>query len=393
MASNKQKIAVLFPAFLGGGAEAVCLWMLEGLKHQYEVTLFTFSEVDFPTFNDYYGTSISADEVHVIKLPTGRLFGHLFVQSYSLFSLRQNLLIRYFKCIASEFNCSISAFNEMDMGLPGIQYIHFPMFACGHEPARKIVGYPDSKVRKVYRSLCQRISSWSDANIRKNLTVANSEWTARVIKDVYGIDAYVIYPPVVGDFEDVAWKDKEDGFVCIARFVPEKKVERAIRILQMVRACGFDIHLHIVSGAGDQRYEKFIEGLIAENSGWVFMKRNLSRKELVDILTKHKYGIHTRDNEQFGIVVAEMEKAGCIPFVPSQGGQVEIVGDHELLTFSDEDEAVKKIVKVLINSEMQRMVRHSLSKKALMFSPYRFTTEIQGLVSSFLQQERGRKVV
>ena len=41
------KIAVYYPAFLGGGAETVALWMLEALKEKYELTLFTVSDVDF----------------------------------------------------------------------------------------------------------------------------------------------------------------------------------------------------------------------------------------------------------------------------------------------------------------------------------------------------------
>jgi hypothetical protein len=44
--STNQKIAIFYPNFGGGGAESVCLWMLEALRKKYDLTLFTFSDVD-----------------------------------------------------------------------------------------------------------------------------------------------------------------------------------------------------------------------------------------------------------------------------------------------------------------------------------------------------------
>ena len=380
---HNQKIAILFPAFLGGGAEAVCLWILESLKEEYELTLFTFSNINFQLLNKYYGTQILDAQIRVVRPFFRAGFPHYITDSYSLFALRQHLLIRYFKNTGRKFDLSISAFNEMDMGSPGIQYIHFPMFGRGHEAVRSIVGYPDSKIRRFYRNICRMISGFSENHMRENLTIANSQWTASIVKQIYDIDARVIYPPVISDFPDIPWEERENGFVIIGRFVPEKKIERAIRILQMVRTRGYDVHVHIIGGGGDPKYQEYIQKLRDENASWVFLEKGLSRKDLCKMLATHKYGIHTRENEQFGIVVAEKVKAGCIPFVPAKGGQVEIIGESKWLTFNDEQEAVKKIETVLSNTETQNRLRHILAEKASLFSLGRFKVEIRKVVKEF----------
>lgn len=37
-----KRLAIYYPCFMGGGAEAVGLWILEALKNDYDLTLYTF---------------------------------------------------------------------------------------------------------------------------------------------------------------------------------------------------------------------------------------------------------------------------------------------------------------------------------------------------------------
>jgi len=385
----KPKIAVLFPAFLGGGAEAVCLWMLEALKEEYDLTLYTFSHISFSKLNEYYGTQLSEKDVNIMHPFASKKISSVLAQNHSAFTLRQHLLTKQFKKIKKNFDLAISAFNEMDLGQSGIQYINFPMFGRGQETIRRIVGYPNSPLRSAYRNICRVISDFSEERMKNNVTVANSNWTAKVIKQIYGIDAYVIYPPVNSDFPNIAWDARENGFILISRIVPEKKVEKAINILQMLRTKNYDFHLHIISGKCDPKYEKYIQKLRNNNSSWVFLEKGIYRKALCSMLVKHKYGIHVRENEQFGIGVAEMIKAGCIPFVPSEGGQVEIIGNNKQLTFNNEHEAIEKISKVLSSRETQDYLRLFLLERRDLFSENRFKTKIRKLVRGCLEKNKG----
>ena len=60
------------------------------------------------------------------------------------------------------------------------------------------------------------------------------------------------------------------------------------------------------------------------------------------LLRGHRFGIHCRSHEPFGIAVAELAAAGCVTFVPDGGGQVEIV-DHPDLIYTSPEAAIEKI--------------------------------------------------
>ena len=115
-----KKIAVLFPAFFGGGAESIALWMVEVLKDEYDLTLITFSKLDLEQLNSLYSTHLQSDDF-AIEIPYKNTpLPALLTSRYGFFTARQHLLLRYFKEINHRFDLSIGAFNEMDMGKRGI---------------------------------------------------------------------------------------------------------------------------------------------------------------------------------------------------------------------------------------------------------------------------------
>lgn len=379
-----MKIAVLFPSFLGGGAEAVCSWILEALK-EHDVTLVTLSEVRLEQLDDQYGTSLAGSPVRILTVPMPMPFQmrKRIIDSLSAFSFRQFYLSWYYRrYLARYFNIAISAFNEMDLGGQGIQYIHAPMFGKGHERIRSYLDHPDSILRRIYKWTLRGLFGYSEHRMRSNITLTNSEWTARWVQQIYGIKARVIYPPVSVDICDVPWEERQYGFILISRVVKEKKIERAIRIIQRVRNAGFQVHLRILGGVYDSAY---IEDLWREfgKPDWIVWEKRLSREEYIRVLSSYKYGIHTRENEQFGIGIAEMICAGVIPFLPSRGGQVELVGNHPLLTWDNEEEATQKIIKVLSNEDLYKELQLYISNRSKKFSAERFIAQIQKIVEDF----------
>lgn len=382
-----MRIAVLFPSFLGGGAEAVCAWMLESLKEKHEVTLVALSQISLASLDEQYGTSLKGSGVGVLTVPVPfpNPIKRLLLKSLSAFIARQFYLMWFYRRrLSKSFDLAISAFNEMDLGKPGIQYIHLPIFGQGHERLRSIVGHPHSTLRTFYREMVRRLSGYSESRMRKNITLANSEWTARWIKELYGIEAKIVYPPAVLRVPAKSWDKRENGFVLVARTVREKRIEVALRILSEVRSRGFDVHLHILGGVGDPRY---LEDLKATSGigDWVTWERRLKREEYERMLAQHKYGFHPRVNEQFGIGIAEMVLAGVIPFVPSEGGQAEIVDYNEHLVWREEAEAVAKIVRMLEDENFQRNIRAQLLKNRDKWLPERFRDEILEVVSEYAE--------
>jgi glycosyltransferase involved in cell wall biosynthesis len=365
----KKKVAILYPSFNGGGAQAVCLWILDALKEACGVTLFTLTPRSFETFDYMYGTHLATSNIRVSSPVLSFLPSSLsgwFLRSGSLRPYRQHLLTNHFRRCRNEYDLAISAYNEMDLGQPGIQYMHdVPSFVTGNR-------------------ILQRISQYSESRMKKNLTLVGSRWMARHVKRCYGIDATVLYPPVRSVFPHTPWDEREDGFICVARLSPEKRVEDAIQIVQSVREQGFDVHLHILVSGSKVAYRHRILRLLRKHKPWVFLEEGISDTRYRDILGRHKYGINTAETESFGIGIAEMVNAGCIPFIRGTGGQSEILDGNKTLTFHDIEEAVRKTADTVESCRLAgNPYVDSLVKRAGSFSIKRFQEQILSLVHDY----------
>ncbi len=270
---TKKKIAILFPAFFSGGAEFITAWMLKSLKDKYQVSLLTLSEVDISQLNHQFGTALIKEEIDVRVIYPGISFISN-PQRYSLMTIRQHLLAYYYRKNCREFDLSIAAFNEMDLGKPGIQYIHVPLFGHGNEIARQVFHYPTSPARTLYQRACEVLTGYSNARMKRNITLTNSQWTANLVKKSYGIEAQILSPLVVLKPAKIPWGERENGFILSGRLSPDKNIETAIEIIRKVRQKEPDAHLHILSSGYDLSCRKKILDLIDQNSQWLFLQEN-----------------------------------------------------------------------------------------------------------------------
>lgn len=369
-----------------GGSEAPVLWTISALKEDFDLTLITFGGVDLERLNAYYGTSLAPADFSLrrVLLPCG------LGKSMQFAALKGSFLQRYVRRVAPEFDLLISCYGPMDFGKRGIQMIADLSFVQEwrftlHPAVRswRRWWYGQSPIRSVYMTLCRTISGADSQGWTRNVTLANSAWTAELIKQKYGVDSQVLYPPVAMDFPARVFQDRENGFVCVGRVVPEKRVDAIIGIIARVRQMGHDVHLHVLGGLDDSPFSLKIKKLAEQNAEWLFLEGWAVGARKTELLARHRYGLHGLQNEAFGIAVGEMVNAGCIPFVPNGGGQVEIV-DHPDLTFNSDREAVEKIVALLADSTRQESVRLHLQNRVQRFSPQRFQHEIRDVVITLL---------
>ena len=374
---TKKSVAVFYPLFSGGGAEAVCLWILEALKETYDLTLFTVFDVDFDKLNSMYGTQISQEMVKIRAIfptVTKTLLRFLFANNRDLAILVMHLLLRHLKAHNQEYDLLLSGYNAVDFGRVGIQYVHW------------INVIPND-------GLYGKISNSSLDNIKLNISITNSFAVSKVLKDTYAIDAKVVYPPVLLNDQNISWEQKENAFICSGRLTEAKAPHKAIQILKKVRQKGFDVKLYITGGGAGiygWKYKRTLTKIANENSEWVKLYENLPLKDYVNILAKCRYGIHYK-HEPFGISIAEMMKAGAIPIVRAkQGespGQVEILGkENQELFFDNQDEAVEKIIHILQNSKIQQKLQASLLNRKYLFSTDKFMTGIRQVVKNYFEQ-------
>ena len=375
--STKKSIAVFYPLFSGGGAESVCLWILEALKDTYDLTLFTVFDIDFDKLNSMYGTQLSQEMVKIRAIfptLTKSLLKLLFANNRDLAIIAMHILLRYLKAHNQEYDLLLSGYNAVDFGCIGIQYVHW-INVIPHD------------------GLYGKISNSSLESMKLNISITNSFAVSKVLKDKYAIDAKVVYPPVLLNTQNIPWEQKENSFICSGRLTQAKAPHKAIQILKKVRQKGFDVKLYITGGGGGiygWKYKRTLTKMVQENSEWVKLCENLPYKDYVKILAKCRYGIHHKP-EPFGISVAEMMKAGAIPFVRGKrvqvAGQVEVVGEeHQELFFGNQDEAVEKITNVLQDLEIQQKLQASLLKRKDIFSTEKFMTGIRQVVKNYFEQ-------
>jgi len=386
---GRPKIAVIHPRLqLGGGSEACVLHILEALKDQYEVTLITSSQISLSAFNSFYGTDIHPEEISVVEVRPP-----WFLNSAKRFAaLRGFRLSRFCKKKSSEYDLMLSAYNQMDFGRKGIQYILDPLFneqllrMLNPSPQRwKRWFYRDNIFRKAYLRLGDSLSRFSLEGMKQNLTLVDSDWTGNLTRTALGLETRTLYPPVPEIFPSLRWHEREDGFICIGRIVPEKQIERVIKILQEVRKRE-SIHLHIIGRIVDQGYAAKLRKLCQDFQQWIFLEEDVPASKKIHLITTHKYGIHGKENEPFGITVAEMVKAGCLVWVPAGGGQVEIV-NHPQLVYKNIPDGADKALYVLGSADLQNKLREHLALQSKIFSVKKFRQEVRDIVFRFLRED------
>jgi glycosyltransferase involved in cell wall biosynthesis len=360
-----------------GGAEGVSMNVLESLQHCYDVTLLTLTDPNITALNDYYNTNVEREAIDIERL--GLFFPTIYRYTDKLHLFKNACLSRLVKREQNRFELIISTYNEFSFQSRSLQYIHMPQF-------RRWIA-ENGKNRTLYDSydkLCKMIEGFDVDNIRSNHLVANSAWTTGVTENIYSVSPKVMHPPVdTKGFVDTPWTEREDGFVTVGRMLPYKNVDRTINIIRRVNERDHDIHLHVVGPVPDTAYAEEIRNDAGQYE-FIHLAGEVSREELVELISTHKYGIHGTDHEHFGMAVAELAAGGAIPFVPNGGGQREIVHEREELLYETTDEAVEKIDRILSNTDLQMELSDQINDIEERFGRERFKREIGALVEDIL---------
>jgi ribosome-associated translation inhibitor RaiA len=85
-----------------------------------------------------------------------------------------------------------------------------------------------------------------------------------------------------------------------------------------------------------------------------------------------------------------MVKAGCIVFVPGEGGQAEIV-NHRSLIYNSVEDAVEKIDTVLRKPQLQAELREHLKNQGTKFSTNAFMEGLRAAAEKFLSEKHSKK--
>lgn len=368
-----------------GGGEAVAMNVLEALQDDHDLTVLTLTDPDLDELNEYFDTNVDTGALTVEQA------GYLAPWMNERFGLKyyvlQNALLgRYARRRSDEFDLLVSTINELGLGADSVQYVHFPFDWTVSLDNREHIFHPTVEEDSLYERFATWVAGVDREDVRQNTLLANSNWTADVVEDAYGTRPEVVHPPIdTGEFEDRPWDEREDGIVTVGRIERSKRIKELLRITEGVRERGHDVHLHVIGPTVDEEYREEVEAMAAGRE-YVELEGEIPREELVERICNHRYGIHGKEYEHFGMAVAELAAGGAIPFVPDNGGQHAIVNDCEELLYRSVEDAVEKISAVIADPALQRELRRPMGPASIRrrFGKRRFQRKIRRVVDEAL---------
>jgi glycosyltransferase involved in cell wall biosynthesis len=375
-----------------GGATAVAAWIVQALKNDFDLTILTWKPIDPEVLNRFQGTTIKNSEITTLRpnaivraiFNLDRDYGSIQPVAY-LMRMTHRIRKNYDLVIAS-------GTEEMDLGGTGLVYVHFPHLARFWTKYHDCEGLPPwSKLLAIVRGETRPwmvMADYSVHRLKEATLLVNSDWTGDKVERFYKLSATTLYPPAIASSNCRESEKRENGFLCIGRLTPAKRMDSVISILGYVREQQPDLKLHLVGPRDDhpdhRDYARKLRDLVHTNREWVILHENMTREDLFELMGRVRYGIHANHDEHFGIAPAEMIASGCIVFVHNSGGQVEIVGRDPRLCYDTDEEAVTKIIGVTGSPALQASILHSLAPRQKMFQPDQFMCGLRAIVDRMI---------
>jgi len=282
-------------------------------------------------------------------------------------------LQRSYDLVLSSSHCLIKGIKKPE-GATHISYIHSPM--------RYMYDQYDNyfgKSAPLYQQLGAKVfrnylTSW-DINSNQNVDhmIANSNFVKERITKYYKRESSVIHPFVdLNDFnvyKDSAAK-KDDYFIILSAFAPNKKVELAIRAFNKNGK-----KLKII-GSGQQ--ETFLKSVANKNIEFL---GNLERTEVLKYLAEAQALIFP-GIEDFGIVPLESMAAGTPVIAYKSGGVLETLTNQVCEFF--EEPTIESLNNAVENFDSARFPHGALRSQSEKFSRDNFKNNIIKEINSVM---------
>jgi len=203
---------------------------------------------------------------------------------------------------------------------------------------------------------------------RPDIMIANSSHIQKKIKEYYGRDSIVIYPPVdVEQFQKKAENTKRDGLVIVGRQVPYKRFDLAISA-----AIKLNKKLVVI---GDGPLHK---DLLSQADGHknISFKTNLKTTEIAEILSKSELFLFP-GIEDFGIAPVEALASGTPVIAYNDGGALDYINKDTGILF--EKQTTQSLVEAIEKGLTMEWNHKKISNFSINFSHHIFIKAIQNV--------------
>lgn len=286
-----------------------------------------------------------------------------------------------------------------------LEYIHFPFHALLFEGGNVPEGYGEAFERyladaKLYHKKYERglwklyfrlwlklykVIARDNPFETADLVMTNSKYIANLVKMLWGGDATILYPPVkVKDFEALSRKpfeERDDAVVMVGRITPEKGYEYVIKTVARTES---KPTLRVIGGLipSNVPYKERVEKLARGEGVKLELHTNISRDELVKLVSSSKVFVHATVGEHFGIAVVEGMAAGCPVIVHRSGGPYEDIIDRGSygMYYETPEELAERIDKLMTDGEAWRHYHNLSLNRAQKFREEEFAGKLLKIV-------------
>jgi alpha-1,2-mannosyltransferase len=347
-----------------GGAECVAIGIINALKeHGHQVVILSDSPIDKERLKSVFNRNLPVDNQII--------FPFRFFPSTDL----KNIYTDAIRTLILKSKCQVVVDTFSNAVLPGsdVSYVHHPLLR------RVEVGAPYLR-NKLFFMPYQSYLKFYGEHLKNKLVLANSKFTADAIKAETGLDAQVLYPPVMNeinpqqrDFE----AKRENNVITVGRICVGKNLTIIPHIAKLTRkGISFTIAGLLESQDVIISLNKLSKELNVADR--IRILTNVKRDQLKNILMSSKVYLHPKVNEHFGISIVEAMSLGCTPIVHDSGGPKEFVPQSQ--RYNTPEEAAKEVERAIDNWSPTQA--RKLSKDADKFSEQNFSNKFMNIFSS-----------
>ncbi len=220
---------------------------------------------------------------------------------------RYDLVVSFSHCVAKSI--------RVPQGVPHVCYCFTPMRYAWHMQESYLRPSPPMAISGLgVRTLLALLRRW-DRRTAERVThfIAISRTVQERIRECYGRESMVIYPPVDTDFYFPAKVRRDEYYLVVSAFAPYKRIDLAIE------ACNrLGRHLLIIGTGQDERRLRAMAGPTIRFAGW-------QPDEVIRDHLRRCRALLFPGEEDFGIVPVEANACGTPVIAYGAGGATETI--------------------------------------------------------------------
>lgn len=219
---------------------------------------------------------------------------------------------------------------------------------------------------------------------KPDVILSNSAFTRRMLNRYFGVDSYIVHPPVDLEKFSARSKPSRDFFLSVQRIHWQKRIETQIRAFTGIK------EKLIIVGGGETEGSKKIEMLdyVVNDIPNIEYPGRVKEQKLIYLLQNAKATIQTGYKEDFGLVPIESMACGTPCIVVDEGGFKETIHSPQL-GIRIKPPYVENLRKAVQNFESSRYDPAILRREAEKYGLKRFKKQMEKYIRLAVEIHNG----